>query len=62
MNNILILFEEIEIVTQNKKKIYRLYERLRKNVVIKLIIILEKDENENEISKNNNDNKKELEL
>ena len=62
INEILILFEEIEVITQNKKKkIDKSYKKSRKNVVIKLIMILE-IENENEIFEDNNNNKKELKL
>ena len=62
MNEILILFEKTKIITQNKKKkIDKLYEKSRKNVIIN-IIILKEIENKNKISKNNNNNKKELKL
>ena len=63
MNKVLILFEEIEVITQNKKKkIDKLYEKSRKNVIIEFIMILKEIENENEIFEDDNDNKKELEL
>ena len=55
-NEVLILFEETKIATQNKKKkIDKSCERSRKNVVIEFIMILEEIENEN-------DDEKELEL
>ena len=63
INEILILFEETKIITQNKKKkMDKLYEKSRKNIVIEFIMILEEVENENEISEDNNDDKKKLKL
>ena len=59
----MILFEEIEIITQNKKKkIDRLYGRSRKNVVIESIVILEEVENEKRVSEDDDDEEEELEL
>ena len=45
MNEILILFEEIKVITQNKKKkIDKLYKKSRKNIIIKFILILKEIE------------------
>ena len=63
MNEILILFEKIKVVTQNKKKkINKLYKKLRKNIIIEFTIILKEIENENKVFENDNNNKKELKL
>ena len=62
-NEILNLFEDMEVVIQNKKKkIDRSYERSRKNVVIESIMILEEVEDEEEISEDDNDEEEESEL
>ena len=61
-NEILILFEKTEITTQNKKKTNRLYERLKKNIIIESIMILKENKNENEIFEDDNNDEKELEL
>jgi len=45
MKKILKLIEKIEMRTQNKKKIDKSYKKSRKNVIIKSIIILKKDNN-----------------
>ena len=62
-NEVLTLFEETEVATQNKKKkTDRPHERPRKNVVIELIVILEEVEDENEVSEDDSDDEEELEL
>ena len=62
-NEVLTLFEETKAATQNKKKkTDRPCERLRKNVVIELIVILEEVEDENEVSEDDSDDEEELEL
>ena len=62
-NEVLTLFEKTEVATQNKKKkIDKLYEKSRKNIIIKFIMILKEVENENKIFEDDNDNEEELEL
>ena len=63
MKEILKLIEKTEIIIQNKKKkISKLYERLRKNVITEFIIILKEIENKEKISENNIDKKIKLKL
>ena len=63
MNEILILFEKTEVITQNKKKkIDKSYGRSRKNVVIESIVILEEVEDEERVSEDDDDEEEELEL
>ena len=55
-NKVLTLFEKIEVVTQNKKKkIDRSHGRLRKNVVMESIVILEEVEDEERVSEDDDD-------
>jgi hypothetical protein len=59
---ILILFEKIEVVIQNKKKIYKSHERLRKNIAMESIIMLKENKNEEKISENDINENIKLEL
>ena len=62
-NEVLGLFEDAEAVTQNKKKkIDRSRGRLRKNVVIESIVILEEVEDEEEIFEDDSDEEEESKL